>query len=69
MPGGNESFAMPFYAKNASFYQDRLGTNIRKLKKEDVCLQAATTTVARRIATRPRAALATGALCESARQS
>ena len=29
------SFAMPFQTKNASFYQDRLGTNMGKaLKKE-----------------------------------
>jgi len=28
------SFAMPFYTKTASFYQDRLGTNIGKALKK-----------------------------------
>jgi hypothetical protein len=28
--GTETAFAMPFYAKNASFYQDRLGTNTGK---------------------------------------
>jgi hypothetical protein len=32
------SFAMPFCTKMPSFYQDRLGTNIGKALKKEVCV-------------------------------
>jgi hypothetical protein len=33
-------FAVPFYTKNASFYQDRLGTNIGKALKKEIAINS-----------------------------